>query len=292
MNRSWLFCPGSDAAKFGKACASGADAVIIDLEDAVAAAAKDDARRLTAEFVQRTQSRAGTELWVRINPLATPFGKDDLAAIVPASPAGIVLPKTNSGADVHACDQLIQKLEFAAGHGVGGIKILAIATETPQALFALNTYSGVSRRLVGLTWGAEDLPAAIGATAGRWEDGSFTDLCRLARSLCLAGAATAGLPAIETVYPAFGDLDGLLNYARRGRREGFVGMMAIHPSQVPVINDAFTPTQAELDHARRVVEAFAAGRDSGVIALDGHMLDAPHLANARRLLATSIMRKS
>ncbi|MDX2143514.1 MAG: CoA ester lyase [Rhodospirillaceae bacterium] len=285
MNRSWLFCPGGDEAKMAKACTAGADAVIIDLEDSVAEQAKSEARKLAAEYVRRRGVAQQPELWVRINPIATLLGRDDLASIVPAAPSGIVLPKTSSGADVEACDRILTDCEMASGLRVGGIQIVAIATETAQSIFALNTYASGSDRLAGLTWGAEDLPVAVGASGGRWDDGSFTDLCRLARSLCLAGAAVAGVPAFETVYPAFRDLDGLRDYAHRGRYEGFAGMMAIHPAQVPIINAAFTPTASELDHARRVVAAFAANPDAGVVALNGRMLDAPHLAQARRLLA-------
>ena len=176
-------------------------------------------------------------------------------------------------------------LEAAAGLEIGRTGIFPIATETPASLFALGSYAGASSRLVGLTWGAEDLPTALGATISRTEDGQYTDACRLARTLCLAGAAAAGVPAIETVYPAFRDLDGLRDYAARGRREGFTGMMAIHPSQVSVINDVFMPSPAEIADARRVVDAFAGNPGGGVINLDGKMVDAPHLTRAERLLA-------
>jgi citrate lyase subunit beta / citryl-CoA lyase len=162
-------------------------------------------------------------------------------------------------------------------------RILAIATETPAAIFELGSYGG-HKRLAGLTWGAEDLPAAIGATTSREDDGSFTPPYELARSLCLFGAAAAGVAPIETVYPAFRDLEGLAAYAARARREGFTGMMAIHPDQVPVINDAFTPSAAEIEHARRVVEAFEANPGAGALSLDGKMIDRPHLIQAKRIV--------
>jgi citrate lyase subunit beta/citryl-CoA lyase len=291
--RSLLFVPGDAPSKLEKASASGADAVILDLEDSVAEAKKPEARKRVAECLRARGQPRQSALYVRINPLsgghALPdHALADLAAVVPVAPDAIVLPKPDSAADIVRLDHYLTALEAAAGLPVGAIGILPIATETPRALFTLDGYRNASARLVGLTWGAEDLSAAVGASTNRDDDGGFTDLCRLARTLCLAGAAAADLPAIETIYPDFRDLAGLETYAARGRREGFVGMLAIHPAQIAVINAVFTPTQAELDHARRVVALFEANPDAGTLALDGKMLDLPHLTQARAILSRRI----
>jgi citrate lyase subunit beta/citryl-CoA lyase len=275
--RSLLFVPGDRPDRMQKALAAGADALILDLEDAVAVSAKPEARHAVAAFVA---ANASCPLWVRINPLDGPEAEKDLAAILPSHPNGIVLPKAEGGASV---EELARRL---AERGNVGAQILAIATETPAAIFQLGTYGG-AKRLAGLTWGAEDLPAAIGAAASREEDGSYTAPYQLARSLCLFGAAAAGVAPIETVYPAFRDLDGLAAYAARARRDGFTGMMAIHPAQVPVINQAFTPSDAEIAHARAVVAAFEAAPNAGALSLDGRMIDRPHLVQAQRTLAAA-----
>jgi len=258
-----------------KALGLGADALILDLEDAVAPEKKPEARRLVAEFVR---SRPDANLWVRINPLDGGEVGPDLDALAGVQPAGIVLPKAEGGPSV---TDLARRL---AAQGNSASRILAIATETPVAIFQLGTYGGLER-LEGLTWGAEDLPAAIGAATSREEDGRFTPPYELARSLCLFGAAAAAVAPIETVYPNFRDLDGLAAYAARARRDGFTGMMAIHPAQVPVINAAFTPSEAEIAHARSVVEAFAANPGVGALQLGGKMIDRPHLVQARRTLS-------
>jgi citrate lyase subunit beta/citryl-CoA lyase len=260
-----------------KALRSGADALILDLEDSVAPASKPEARRAVAEFVL---ANGASPIWVRINPLDGPEADKDLAAILPSHPNGIVLPKAESGASV---EELARRL---TERGNVAAQILAIATETPAALFQLGSYGGV-KRLAGLTWGAEDLPAAVGAVSSREADGRYTPPYELARSLCLFGAAAAGVAPIETVYPAYRDLEGLGLYAARARRDGFTGMMAIHPDQVAVINAAFTPTQAELAHARAVVAAFEANPGAGVLPLDGRMIDRPHLVQAQRTLAAA-----
>jgi citrate lyase subunit beta/citryl-CoA lyase len=251
--------------------------LILDLEDAVAPAAKAEARRHVAEFLD---AHSTTRLWVRVNPLDGPEIERDLAAVLPAHPDGIVLPKAEGGASVN---ELARRL---TERGNVGSQILAIATETAAAMFQLGTYGG-AKRLAGLTWGAEDLPAAIGAVTSREEDGSFTPPYQLARSLCLFGAAAAGVAPIETVYPAFRDLDGLAAYAARARRDGFVGMMAIHPAQVPVINAAFTPSGAEVAHARAVVAAFEASPGAGALSLEGRMIDRPHIVQAQRTIAAA-----
>ena len=283
--RAWLFVPGDREERIAKAqAASDADALILDLEDSVAETAKPAARASVAAALARVRGEGGPELWVRINPLSGPFALHDLAAVLPAAPAGIVLPKPDSVADVMRLGHHLEALEAAAGLALGSTRILPIATETPASLFALGGYGGAGPRLAGLTWGAEDLPAAVGASGGRLEEGGYTDLCRLARSLCLAAAAAAGVAAIETVYPAFRDLDGLAAYAAAGRREGFTGMMALHPAQVGVINAVFSPSESEIEHARRVVAAFEATPGAGVLSLDGAMIDLPHLKQARRVL--------
>jgi citrate lyase subunit beta/citryl-CoA lyase len=225
-----------------------------------------------ADFLKRPRT---VTLFVRINPLSSGLSEADLAAVLPAAPDGIVLPKAEGAAALKALDAKLS----------GDTLILPIATETPAAIFALGSYGGVTPRLAGLTWGAEDLPAAIGASTSRETDGSYTAPYQLARSLTLFGAHAAGVPAIETVYPDFRDLDGLAAYAARGRRDGFSGMMAIHPAQVPVINAAFTPSPEEIAHAQAVVDLFAAHPGAGVLSLDGKMLDAPHLKAAERLIA-------
>jgi len=273
--RSLLFVPGDRPDRMEKALASGADALILDLEDAVAPAAKPEARRAVAAFLAANRQ---ARIWIRVNPLDGAEIDRDLAAVLSGHPDGIVLPKAEGGASVA---ELARRL---AERGNATAQILAIATETPASIFALGSYGGV-KRLAGLTWGAEDLPAAIGAATSREEDGRFTPPYELARSLCLFGAAAAGVAPIETVYPAYRDLDGLAAYAGRARRDGFTGMMAIHPGQIPVINAAFTPSEAELTHARAVVAAFAAHPEAGALALDGRMIDRPHLLQAQRILA-------
>lgn len=275
--RSFLFVPGDRPDRMEKALRAGADALILDLEDAVAPSAKPEARRNVAQFLN-THSTA--KLWVRINPLDGEESDKDLAAALPSHPEGIVLPKAEGGASVA---ELTRRL---TSQGNVSAQILAIATETPAAMFQLGTYGG-AKRLAGLTWGAEDLPTAIGAATSREPDGRFTPPYEVARSLCLFGAAAAGVAPIETVYPAFRDLDGLAVYAARARRDGFTGMMAIHPDQVPVINAAFTPSEAEVSHARAVIAAFEANPGAGALSLDGRMIDRPHLVQAQRTLAAA-----
>ena len=275
--RSLLFVPGDRPDRMDKALRAGADALILDLEDAVAPAVKPAAREAVAQFLA---ANPDAPLWVRINPLDSGECADDLAAIAAGQPAGIVLPKAEGGASVA---ELARRLDAANIMHAG---ILAIATETPAAMFQLGSYGG-SDRLAGLTWGAEDLPAAIGAATSREEDGRYTPPYELARSLCLFGAAAAGVAPIETIYPAFRDSEGLKAYAARARRDGFTGMMAIHPAQVEAINAAFTPSEAEVAHARAVVAAFDANPGAGALSLDGRMIDRPHLVQAQRILATA-----
>ena len=275
--RSLLFVPGDRPERMEKALKSGADALILDLEDSVAQAAKPEARRMVAAFLAANEA---ARIWVRINALDSPDADRDLQAVLGAHPDGIVLPKSESGASVAELSRRLTERNNVTA------RILAIATETPAAIFGLGTYGG-HNRLAGLTWGAEDLPAAIGAATSREEDGAFTAPYEIVRALCLFGAAAANVAPIETVYPAFRDLEGLAAYAGRARRDGFAGMMAIHPDQVPVINRAFTPSETELAHARAVIAAFAAHPEAGALALDGRMIDRPHLVQAQRLLAAA-----
>ncbi|MBX4950510.1 CoA ester lyase [Rhizobium binae] len=270
--RSLLFVPGDRPERFEKALASGADAVILDLEDSVAPANKLKARESVHTFVQRHAGE--TALLVRINPLASPEFEDDLAALSGLQPFALMLPKAEGAASVR---KLASALESA-------FPILPIATETPSAIFEIGSYREVSDKLCGLTWGAEDLPAAIGASTARRTDGRYTPPYELARSLTLFAAHAATVPAIDTVYPDFHDLNGLRAYVGRARRDGFSGMMAIHPSQVETINHAFTPDATEIVWAEKVTAAFAGSHNAGVIQLDGRMLDLPHLKLALRIL--------
>jgi citrate lyase subunit beta / citryl-CoA lyase len=273
--RSLLFVPGDRPDRMEKALGAGADALILDLEDAVAASERPRAREAVAEFLARTDRTVS--LFVRVNPLGSGDNGEDLRAIAHGKPDGIVLPKAEGAATVeNLLDRLAARDLF--------VPVLPIATETPAAIFQLGNYGPVAHRICGLTWGAEDLPAAIGATSSREEDGRYTAPYELARSLTLFGAHAVGVPAIETVFPAFRDADGLARYAARAARDGFTGMMAIHPDQIATINAAFTPSIEAVAHARAVVGAFAANPDAGALELDGRMIDAPHLKQARRLL--------
>lgn len=271
--KSYLFVPGDRPDRMEKALSSGADAVILDLEDSVAPEKKVAAREEVVAFLAQPRS---LPLFIRINPLAAQ-GHDDLQAIAPHAPDAVVLPKAEGGVSVAELDARLTAL------GNSKTRVVPIATETPRAVFALGSYAGAPR-LTGLTWGAEDLPAAIGAIRAREEDGRFTPPYEMLRSLTLFAAHAAGVAAIETIYPDFRDEAGLAAFAVRARRDGFTGMLAIHPAQVPVINAAFQPTPEELAHARRVVAAFAQASQAGAVQLDGKMLDAPHLTSAKRLL--------
>lgn len=273
--RSLLFVPGDRPDRMAKAAAAGADALILDLEDSVAAEKKTDARQAVVMFLA---GRRTLPLFVRINGANA---DQDLKAIIPAKPDGIVLPKAEGGNSVAELDRRLEAL------GDTNALILPIATETPVAIFALGSYGGVTSRLCGLSWGVEDLSAAIGAATARDENGHYTPLFETVRALALFAARAAGVAAIETIYPALNDEEGLRAYAGRGHRDGFSGMLATHPAQIPVINRAFTPSAEEIAWARRVIDAFAANPKSGVLKLGGQMLDAPHLARARNILSSS-----
>ena len=274
--RSLLFVPGDRPDRMEKALAAGADALILDLEDSVLPEKKKIAREAVAGFLARPRSML---LFVRINPLDTTMAEQDLAAVASRDPDGIVLPKAEGGASIFGLDRRLAAL------GNRKARILPIATETPRAVFALGNYGGVTERLCGLTWGVEDLSTFLGASSTRDAGGEYMPPYETIRSLALFAAHAAGVPAIETVYPDFSDETGLCAYAARGRRDGFSGMLAIHPSQIKAIHAAFQPSKAELNQAQRVVAAFAAHPGAGSVQLDGKMLDAPHLKLAHEILS-------
>ncbi len=282
--RSMLFVPADSERKLAKAIDSPADALILDLEDAVAAVHKAAARARAAAFVTEHASHLKTQLYVRINPLDSGLAMHDLAAVVVPGLAGIMLPKTDSADDVRRVAFCLDALEARAGIEPGTVRIVPVATETAPAMLTMASYTRDVPRLAGITWGAEDLSAAIGAISNRDADGQLAPLYTLANSLCLCAAAAAGVPAIDTLYADFRDPAGLAASCGVARRRGFRGRIAIHPDQVEIINAAFSPSEAELAHARRVVAAFAAQPDAGTVGLDGAMLDLPHLKQARRTL--------
>lgn len=282
--RSFLFAPGDSGRKLSKAVASAADAVIVDLEDSVASSEKARARSIAREFLREHRDR---ECWLRINPLDSEEALADLRALLPAAPAGIVLPKPYGAKDVIQLGKLLDVLEQESNLPEGRTLILPITTERPAALFHMHEYAGSTERLAGLTWGAEDLSAAVGASGTRDDEGDWLGPYQLARSLCLFAAAAAAIPAIDTVYTDYRDDVGLRASAARARRDGFSGMLAIHPAQVGIINEAFLPSSEEIEQARRVVELFKAAPDAGAVGLQGKMLDRPHLLHAQRILETA-----
>lgn len=288
--RSMLFVPGDSERKLVKGAGSGADALVLDLEDAVAADRIGIARTMVREYLAGHRDRSKQELWVRVNPLSTEKALPDLAAITGGPPDGILLPKTTSASDVVTLDHFLSALEAREGVAQGSIRIMAVATETPIAMFTLGTFAGCSPRLAGMTWGAEDLSSALGAATNRDEQGNLEFTYRLARSLCLAAAVAANVQPIDTVYTDFRDSEGLRRESRAALRAGFTGKIAIHPDQVAVINDAFTPTAEDIAYAKRVVEAFASG--AGTVGLDGKMLDMPHLKQAQKVLASATRPRS
>lgn len=285
MMRSWLFVPGDSERKLAKALGSGADALILDLEDSVAVANKAAARNLVRDFLQAHRDHAGPLLYVRINPFASDLCPDDLNMIMAGAPAGIVQPKAESAQDVMALGGALTALEAEHDLARGVTAVLPIVTETPAAVFRLGSFAANVPRLAGLTWGAEDLSAAIGATATRDEHGNWRGPYALVRNLCLFAAHAAGVAAVDTVHADFRDIKGLTQVAATARQDGFFGKLAIHPAQVEPINAAFTPGADEVAHAQRVVDAFAAAPAAGVVGLDGVMLDRPHLIGAQKVLA-------
>jgi citrate lyase subunit beta/citryl-CoA lyase len=284
--RSLLFVPGDSPRKQAKGLESGADALIVDLEDSVAAERKEAARAATLAFLNDVGAKAQRpRLLVRVNGLDTGLTDADLDAVVAGRPDAILLPKAEGGPSVVHLDAKLTAREAICGLPDGAIRIMAIATETAAALFAAGTYAGASARLSALTWGAEDLSADLGAETNRDEEGRFTGPFRLARSLCVAAAAAAKVQALDTVFVDFRDTDGLRREAEEARRDGFTGKLAIHPGQVAVINAVFTPSAAEIAKAQAVLAAFAAAPGVGVVGIDGVMYDRPHLERAKRLLA-------
>ena len=281
--RSLLFVPGNDERKLAKALGSGADVLLIDLEDSVAPEAKAAARAVAAAFIAAHIGTAERpRLYIRVNDLETGLTRDDLAAIMPAHPDGIMLPKANSGADVLA---LARMMDDTGGEAAGHAGIIAIATETPLALLQMPSFIGAEPRLRGMTWGSEDLGTAIGASTAREASGDFTGPFALARNLCLFAAHAAAVQPIDSIYANFRDEAGLEREAREAARDGFTAKMAIHPAQVPVINAAFTPSPEQIAEATAIIAAFERQPGVGVIGLDGRMIDRPHLARAQKLLA-------
>ncbi|HEY8699123.1 MAG TPA: CoA ester lyase [Rhizomicrobium sp.] len=278
--RSLLFVPADSEKKLAKAGSSPADALILDLEDSVAAPNRPKARALVREFLK---DKHGQAIWVRVNPVDSEDFHADIEAIVPGAPAGLVIPKPDGPHVLNTVDAHLLTLETEAGLPLGAIKLLPVATETPIAVLSLQDYRSPPPRLAALSWGAEDLSAALGASANRGEDGEFLLTYRIVRTLCLIAAKAAGVDAIETLHADFRDAKGLERTARAAQREGFSGMLAIHPDQVETINAAFTPSAADIEHAQKVVAAFASG--AGVASLDGKMLDQPHLKQAQHILA-------
>ncbi|RTL70575.1 MAG: CoA ester lyase [Hyphomicrobiales bacterium] len=285
--RSLLFIPADDEKKLSKGTQTGADVLLLDLEDAVAPSRKGDARKICADYLARTREVQGRpRLFVRINALDTPYWADDLAGIVKAQPDGIMLPKPRGGGDVHTLSVALDHAEQGAGIASGSIRIIAIATETAISLLNMPSYVGASARLEGLTWGAEDLSAAVGARTNREADGrTWTSPFMLARNLCLMTGVAAGAQPIDTVFVNFRDAEGLRAEASTAARDGFTGKMAIHPNQVAIINEVFTPTEAETAEAEEIIAAFRAQPDAGVVGIRGKMIDKAHLALAERLMS-------
>lgn len=284
--RSLLFVPGDSEKKFAKAREIGADALILDLEDSVALSMKDTARGMVQGWLDQAD-QVEPALFVRINPLDGGLTVTDLAAVVRPGLAGVLVPKANGVHDIHRISHYLDALEERAGMENGTVKIAVVSTETPAAMFALGTYQQAGERLVGLTWGAEDLGAAIGITDNKEPDGSWTFPYQVARAQCLFAASAAGVAPIDTLYGNFKDPEGLEVDCRRARRDGFTGRVAIHPAQVETINRCFSPSEEEIAFAKRVVEAFAANPNAGTLGIDGKMVDLPHLTAAQKTLAAA-----
>ncbi len=284
--RSALFVPGDSEKKLAKGLESGADALFIDLEDSVALDNKEAARTITAQFLKDTEPLKGRpELFVRINAFDTGFVEKDLAAVIPFAPEGIVLPKSEHGKDVTRLDALLRVDEVRADIEDSSIKIIAIITETAIGTLNAGTYNRSSKRLNAVSWGAEDLSADIGAIRRRNDDGSYRDIFRFARVQTLLGAIAAGVEPLDTVYPDFKDESGFQHECMEAMYDGFTGKMAIHPAQVPIINEIFTPSDEEIERAQSIVDTFEAAGNPGVLAVNGEMLDRPHLRKAEKLLA-------
>jgi citrate lyase subunit beta/citryl-CoA lyase len=282
--RSLLFVPGDSERKFAKAQSSRADALILDLEDSVAPEQKPQARAHVASLLDDRRPRDWS-FFVRTNALDTGLALGDLAAVVKPGLDGILVPKSNGAEDLARFGHYLDALETRAGMPLGSVKIVVVATETAKAMFALQTYAPAHPRLAALTWGGEDLAAALGATENR-EEGGWTFPYQIARVQCLFAAGAAEVTAIDTIHTDFRDLEGLERDCRRSRRDGFLGRMAIHPDQVATINRCYAPSEEEIAHARRIVEAFAANPGAGTLGIDGKMVDIPHLKAAQKTLAS------
>ncbi len=285
--RSMLFVPGDSERKMAKAAISAADALILDLEDSVASDRLGVAREMVRAYLEAHRERSGQQLWVRVNALSSEKALPDIAAVACGAPDGIILPKPDSAEEVVRLDHYLTALEQREGLALGGIQIIPVATETARAVFGLGSYVGCSRRLAGITWGAEDLSAALGASTKTGPGGGYAFTYELARSLCLAGAVAAEVQPIDTVFTDFRDAAAFQAECAQSRQMGFTGRLAIHPDQVATINAAYSPDPEEVAFARRVVAAFAASPGTGVIGLEGKMLDMPHLKQAQRMLAVA-----
>ena len=285
--RSWLFVPGDSERKLEKAKDNPADALILDLEDSVSNDRQNIARQMVREYLTTRSDRKRQQLWVRINPLDTGLALPDLAAVMPGAPDGIILPKTYCAKEINTLCNFLSALESREGLPLKSTRIVNVATETAASLVTFHTYlDGVSSRLVGMTWGAEDLAAALGASDNINPDtGLYDDPYLLAKSFCLAAARAIDVHPVGVVYPNFKDLEGFARDCQRDRKAGFIGKILIHPAQAEIANEAFTPSASEVDHAKKVIEAFAANPGVGVVALDGMMLDMPHLKQAKNTLA-------
>ena len=283
--RSLLFVPGNSERKFARARDCDADALILDLEDSVALPEKPAARAHVAGLIHPDPNRAWLFI-VRVNALDTGLALDDLAAVVKPGLDALLLPKVNGAADLERVGHYLDALEASAGMALGSVRLAIVATETPKAMFALGSYAPAHPRLIALTWGAEDLSAALGATDNKEPDGTWTFPYQLARANCLLAASAAEAAAVDTLYADFRDSEGLERDCRRSRRDGFVGRLAIHPGQVAVINRGYAPSEAEIAHAQRIVAAFEANPGAGALGVDGKMVDLPHLKAARKVLAS------
>jgi citrate lyase subunit beta / citryl-CoA lyase len=280
-----LFVPGDSARKFAKASGIGADALILDLEDSVAPSMKAEARVMVATLLDDRSAR-NWFFFVRVNPFDTGMTFDDMAAVVKPGLDGLLIPKADGAADIVRIGEELDRLEAAAGMAIGSVKIAVVATETAIAMFNLASYTPAHPRLVGLTWGAEDLAAAVGATANKEKNGDWTSPYLMARNMCLFAASAAGVAPLDTLYTDFRDPEGLERDCRRARRDGFTGRIAIHPDQVAIINRCFSPSETEIAEAQMIVDAFAAQPDAGTLGIGGKMYDIPHLKAARKTLAS------
>jgi citrate lyase subunit beta / citryl-CoA lyase len=282
--RSLLFVPGDSERKFARAKDCGADALILDLEDAVAPSQKTAARALVAKLID-DQPKGDWSFIVRVNGLDTGLTLDDLAAVVKPGLDALLIPKTNGAADLERVGHYLDALEARAGMPQGAIKLASVATETAKAMFALGSYAPAHARLIALTWGAEDLSTSLGAAENKEPDGAWTFPYQLARAQCLFAASAAEVAAIDTLFHDYRDLEGLERDSRGSRRDGFTGRLAIHPDQIAAINRSYAPSEAEIEHARKIVAAFEANPGAGTLGIDGKMVDMPHLKAARKTLA-------